>query len=65
MKKRTQNNCKMDFAAAMVSLAHRLEQIDKSTPHSEVEPEWWLRMMEMRRTALNYARQYGDPEKSD
>ena len=61
MKRRTQKRCRMDFAAAMIELANRLEEIDKSTPHSEAEPEWWLRMMEMHRSALNYARQYGDP----
>lgn len=65
MKKRTQADCKMDFAAAMIDLAHRIEQIDKNTPHGAIEPEWWLRMMEMYRKALSYARQYGDPEISN
>lgn len=56
----TQDDCKREFAAAMMSLSQKLDEIDRKTPHSLSEPEWWLRMMEMHRMALNYARQYGD-----
>lgn len=58
--KNTQATCRLEFATAMLELTKRLEEIDARTPHSAVEPDWWLRMMELHRMALNYARQYGE-----
>ena len=29
--------------------AKEIDEIDRKTPWSEVEPEWWVRMMEIRR----------------
>ena len=62
MPRITQAACRLAFAAAMLALTKEIEAIDAKTPHSNIEPDWWLRMMEMHRQALNYARQYGVKE---
>jgi hypothetical protein len=59
--KPTQDDCRFEFVEELLNLTERLEAIDRKTPHSTVEPEWWLRMMEMHRQAVNLARQYGNP----
>ena len=33
----------------LIKLIKDIDEIDKETPWSEIEPDWWLDMMELRR----------------
>jgi hypothetical protein len=39
------------WEALRLEIIQRTEEIDKETPWSDVEPMWWVRMMEVQRSA--------------
>lgn len=55
----TQDKCKERFAETMRQLAIDLDKIDKETPATPTtEPDWWVDMMDIQRTAFTYAEAY-------
>ncbi len=43
----TQDECKKLFYELCHEMDKRIKEIDKETPWSEVEPKWWLDMIDL------------------
>ena len=46
-------NPKEEFYKLLEEICDKVDIIDENTPWSEVEPQWWLDMMEIRRKVVN------------
>ena len=53
----SQESCKREFSDLCEAIVTRIKDIDNETPWSEVEPQWWLDMMEMERIANKYQKE--------
>lgn len=50
-KELTQEDCRKLFVEELERLMTSIDAIDRITPWSEREPEWWCRMMDIRSLA--------------
>lgn len=44
---RSQEDCRERFVVKVMEMRSEIGEIDAQTPWSEVEPKWWLEMMEI------------------
>lgn len=47
IRPRTQDECRIRFTDRVLAMRVDIYEIDRETPWSEVEPKWWLEMMEI------------------
>lgn len=57
-KLNTQENCKNQFLVILEDQIKDIELIDKATPYTYSEPEWWLDMMEIQKLMYKFKKKY-------
>ena len=48
-KELTQDDCRLLYVKLLDEFLEKIEKIDKATPWSEREPEWWCNMNDLQR----------------
>lgn len=48
------------FIRELRNLITQLTIIDKATPWQEIEPKWWLAMMDIRQKSINSVQEFGE-----
>ncbi|AKF13561.1 hypothetical protein PHIN3_298 [Sinorhizobium phage phiN3] len=49
----TKKNPREDFLQLLEEFINKTSAIDLKTPWQDVEPKWWLKMIELRQEAIN------------
>jgi hypothetical protein len=52
-EKMTQSECKEEFIKLLNHFMARIDEIDKATPWSVSEPDWWMEMMDYKTKAYD------------